>query len=1055
MYSALTPTTASALVSLVLDVVLTQDAAMTAANGNDDNAPSSKKRSSADVVSAAHAAEAAASARLTPWVVAMAHFDEDPKNGPKTGLSNVVTERVVSAVEASTGPLASPLLALIKDKLVPVEFLETFQKAKQTYDTAVETAEATEAAASKLSKSAPTVSKVTVVLQSFVACQSLSKHELKEHIPLLRLKLGKDVGAKVRGSKAQLVDMLWSLAKPTAPTGCDAKCSTSHTSGLCLVCNQTWTQHSASHTCQGPQFGGRRASWPVPQGCPPTCSRDHSSHGNCLNCGRGWGPHNGHTCTQEQNGQRGSWRDPSNPAVAPPQSVILMTAPSTKSDGVAKAVSQLPLLNPAQLLARLLAKTMSKQLVKHADAQAHVALRQVLLSLLRAPVSATASSNVTLSGLRALAELFKFVTPPAEDDDEEDDDEEEDEEDEASLLAPVRKTIIPPSITVEGTVDVALAKQNIPTNGSWSFSTDGNSITFPYGPIQVVSTTAVPLGPVNRLTWTFQCTGNTFFVGVVPDSKVVSSPSTLKECTVGCFIADNGGGSSGGAPQYGMRDRRLRVVADSLTQKCEIFSDDVLLHTLNIAAEHWPVRLQVCGYSGTKMVLSPGDPQSGVTPADVLAKALKSKSGKGVPMVGAALLAAAAAATAAAAAAAVKPKSKPSKTTLGVRVVPPHRMLSDVLEYALTGAFVLSAQTLDILRSRSLPFGPDETNAVSFVQPFLKIVAAVAHDETSWGPVYTTLVRSLLMPRAALYYRSRFAALLSGAREASFSVPFIVTQLESITRMERHLASLMDLPASRVSTLLKDVRKSLYASLLVPESHKKPVLVPACKAFVSDGLVRCLMAYVPMVTASTTRDINRWKSQLRGDRVLIDMRSQFRVLSADPNVARALVSRWSDLIFEVVWAQLLSAAPRMSGSQLMTGLLSSLTLFQALATALFDGHKKFSKKAVAQGFMRAWVACPAAVMVEASKQLVAFFDSFLDATFPFATAAARYFCACFCLFISQARGLFHLFSMLSVCCSSSERVSHAFFVVAFACALFVLSISSSAPQRHRVRLFKL
>jgi hypothetical protein len=987
MYAALTPSTASALVSFILDLLLTQDAVTTAASGKDDNSPTSKKRSSADVVSAAHAAEAAANARLTPWVVAMAHFDEDPKNGSNTGLSNVITERVVSAVQTSSGPLASPLLALIKDKLVPVEFLETFQKAKQAYDSAVETAQAAEAAASKLSKSVTAVQKVTVVLQSLVACQTLSKDELKEHIPLLRLKLGKDVGAKVRGTKAQLVDMIWSLAKPTAPAGCDAQCSTAHTSGLCLVCNQTWAQHASSHTCQGPQFVGRRASWPVPQGCPSTCSRDHSSHGNCLNCGRGWGPHNGHTCTQEHNGQRGSWRDPSNPAVAPPQSVILTTAPSTTSDGVEKAVSQLPLLNPAQLLARLLAKTMSRQLVKHADTQAHVALRQVLLCLLRAPVFATASCNVTLSSLPALAELFKFVTPPAEEEEEEDDNEEEEEdEDDISSLVPTKKAVIPPSITVEGTVDVALAKQNNPTNGSWSFSADGNTITFPYGPIQVVSTTAVPLGPVNRLTWTFQCTGNTFFVGVVPDSKVVSSPSTLKECTVGCFIADSGGSSSGGASQYAMRDRRLRVVADSLTQKCEIFSDDVLLHTLTIATEHWPVRLQVCGYSGTKMVLSPGDPQSGVTPADVLAKALKSKPRKGVPMVGAALLAASVATVAAA----DEIKAKRLKSALGVLVVPPHRVLSDVLEYALTGAFIMSAQALDILRARSLPFGPDETKVLSFVQPFLRIVAAVATDETSWGPVYTNLVRLLLMPRAALYYRSRFAALLSGAKETSFSVPFIVTQLESITRMERHLASLMDLPASRVSTLLKDVRKSLYASLLVSESKKKPVLVPACKTFVSDGLVRCLMAYVPMVTASTTRDINRWKSQLRRDKVLIDIRSQFRVLSADPNVARALVTRWSDLIFEIVWAQLLSATPQMSSSQLMSGLLSSLSLFQALSTALFDGHKKFSKKAVAQGFMRAWGACPAAVMVEASRQLVAFFDSFLDATSSIATAAARY-----------------------------------------------------------------
>jgi len=39
-------------------------------------------------------------------------------------------------------------------------------------------------------------------------------------------------------------------------------------------------------------------------GCPPTCEQNHSSSGDCLICGTGWGSHSGHTCP---GGTRGSW----------------------------------------------------------------------------------------------------------------------------------------------------------------------------------------------------------------------------------------------------------------------------------------------------------------------------------------------------------------------------------------------------------------------------------------------------------------------------------------------------------------------------------------------------------------------------------------------------------------------------------------------------------------------------------------------------------------------------------------------------------------------------
>ena len=43
-----------------------------------------------------------------------------------------------------------------------------------------------------------------------------------------------------------------------------------------------------------------------PQGCGPSCSKGHSSDGNCLACGEGWGAHSGHNCSGGRG--RGSWR---------------------------------------------------------------------------------------------------------------------------------------------------------------------------------------------------------------------------------------------------------------------------------------------------------------------------------------------------------------------------------------------------------------------------------------------------------------------------------------------------------------------------------------------------------------------------------------------------------------------------------------------------------------------------------------------------------------------------------------------------------------------------
>ncbi len=54
------------------------------------------------------------------------------------------------------------------------------------------------------------------------------------------------------------------------------------------------------------------------RGCGPECSQSHSQDGNCLVCGHGWGPHNGHTCSRDPfSGRRGSWLTSSQQHIRP------------------------------------------------------------------------------------------------------------------------------------------------------------------------------------------------------------------------------------------------------------------------------------------------------------------------------------------------------------------------------------------------------------------------------------------------------------------------------------------------------------------------------------------------------------------------------------------------------------------------------------------------------------------------------------------------------------------------------------------------------------------
>jgi hypothetical protein len=67
---------------------------------------------------------------------------------------------------------------------------------------------------------------------------------------------------------------------------------------------------------------------PKARGCGLDCSQSHSGDGNCLVCGLGWSPHNGHTCSRAPfAGRRGSWV--SSLGVAPVVTAHVETSPGS------------------------------------------------------------------------------------------------------------------------------------------------------------------------------------------------------------------------------------------------------------------------------------------------------------------------------------------------------------------------------------------------------------------------------------------------------------------------------------------------------------------------------------------------------------------------------------------------------------------------------------------------------------------------------------------------------------------------------------------------------
>jgi hypothetical protein len=275
----------------------------------------------------AAAAAAALEAKLTPWVVAIAKHEETTGNHD---LSQLIARQLLQALQQGNGPISRPVLALLRDQVVPPTFITSFKQAQKEFAAALE-------AADEVAPSAPAISVTPMKLTSLKVCESLSVSQLKTHIVELRRKKG-DQNKSVKGKQAELAAQLWELAKPP-------------------------------EVKENP-------------GCDDSCNRDHSGHGNCLVCSRGWGPHNGHRCQAPFEGRRGSWRDPSQAPRQPPPVTILVAPPKVSK---IQLPADVPLLNPAHLCAKLMAKSIAQQVSKSNNQQGQAAIRQLLLQLLQMP----------------------------------------------------------------------------------------------------------------------------------------------------------------------------------------------------------------------------------------------------------------------------------------------------------------------------------------------------------------------------------------------------------------------------------------------------------------------------------------------------------------------------------------------------------------------------------------------------------------------------------------------------------------------------------------------
>ncbi len=305
--------------------------------------------------------------------------------------------------------------------------------------------------------------------------------------------------------------------------------------------------------------------------------------------------------------------------------------------------------------------------------------------------------------------------------------------------------------------------------------------------------------------------------------------------------------------------------------------------------------------------------------------------------------------------------------------------LRELLQFAIAGALVQSAQVLDAVRlsSSSSSSSSDDDKAAAHLDAASAAAASLLtriHELSTggWAGVSESVFANLLLPRALLHHQlcmrasdsdsqtSTSAITATTASAALAAVQPAVDLLESVRRTETRVAALLRLSAARANTLVYEVQRPVYQRLvagLADRLSDRPIgaftnarLHAAFAADVGAHLLDTAMALLPWMAARSASARHKEARRLNASACLARTRFAFDTLFAHHAALRAgVVGVYADLVARTLRHLLLIshsttiAAPAGSGS------------VNSAATSATVSHQ-YAPMAVAHALLALWTS---------------------------------------------------------------------------------------------------
>ncbi len=314
--------------------------------------------------------------------------------------------------------------------------------------------------------------------------------------------------------------------------------------------------------------------------------------------------------------------------------------------------------------------------------------------------------------------------------------------------------------------------------------------------------------------------------------------------------------------------------------------------------------------------------------------------------------------------------------------------LRELLQFAIAGALVQSAQVLDAVRlssssSLSTTFSSsddDETAAASTANPNLDAASAAAaslltriHELSTggWAGVSESVFANFLLPRALLHHQlcmrasdsdshsSTSAITMTTASAALAAVQPAVDLLESVRRTETRVAALLRLSAARANTLVYEVQRPVYQRLVAGHADRlsdRPIgaftnarLHEAFAADVGAHLLETAMALLPWMAARSASARHKEARRLNASACLARTRFAFDTLFAHHAALRAgVVGVFADLVARSL-RHLLSISHSTNAASAVSGSVSSATTSATVS-------QQYAPMAVAHALIALWTS---------------------------------------------------------------------------------------------------